>query len=117
MKDKSLISLINFIKEFFEGRDIVWIGVVGFITKNDSVIRIGYLNNVIGPKGVEVSIYNKITGGKNLYIFLFCDFLEFPENAKSINPVWVGFDHYWEVKPINKNEMVDKIFQFIDLYV
>ena len=115
--DTGLNSLINFNKEFFKGRDITWIGTLGFIRINDCVIRIYYLNNVIGPNGFNVSIYNKINGSTNNYNFLFCDFLKFPEKAKSMSPVWHGFNLSWEVEPINKNEMIDKIFEFINLYV
>jgi|688.fasta_scaffold387439_2 hypothetical protein len=114
--DTGIISLINFSKKFFEGRDINWIGSVGFISINDCVVRISYMNH-FGPNGFFVQVDNKTTGSANTYVFMFYEFLTFPDGTKSANPKWKGFDLYWEAEPLNKKDMVDKIFDFIYLYV
>ena len=114
--DTSTLNLINFNKKFFESKDINWIGTVGFISINDCVVRISYMNH-FGPNGFHVQIDNKTTGTNYTYIFMFYEFLKFPDGTKSDNPKWKGFELNWEVEPLNKTDMLDKIFEFIDLYV
>jgi hypothetical protein len=114
--DAGTISLINFSKKFFEGRDINWIGSVGFISINNCVVRISYINH-FGPNGFFVEVDNKTTGSANTYVFMFYEFLTFPEGTKHSSPQWKGNNLSWEVEPLNKIYMIDKIFEFINLYI
>jgi len=114
--DTGMISLINFSKKFFEGKNINWIGSVGFISINNCVVRISYIND-FRANGFHVQVDDKITGANYTYIFMFYEFLTFPDGTKSANPKWKGFDLNWEVEPLNKTDMVDKIFEFINFYV
>jgi hypothetical protein len=124
--DTGMISLINFSKKFFEGKNINWIGSVGFISINNCVVRISYINDCVvrisyindfRANGFHVQVDDKITGANYTYIFMFYEFLTFPDGTKSASPKWKGFDLNWEVEPLNKTDMVDKIFEFINFYV
>jgi hypothetical protein len=48
---------------------------------------------------------------------MFYEFLTFPEGTKHSSPQWKGNNLSWEVEPLNKIYMIDKIFEFINLYI
>jgi hypothetical protein len=68
-------------------------------------------------KGYWVIGLNKKNGIQFKYLFSFNEFLIFPSNAKSLNPIWSKNKLFWEVEPLNKTMMIDNMFKFIDLYV
>jgi hypothetical protein len=109
------LSLVNFNKSFFDyrGGEITWIGAVGFISRKDFVISISM---DMTYNGYWVIGRNKTNGFEFKYIFLFNEFLIFPSNAKSFNPICSKDKLFWEVKPLNKTVMIDKIFNFINLH-
>lgn len=116
MIDYSFHSLVDFNKSFFnyKGGEIIWIGAVGFISRKDFVISISL---DMPYKGYWVIGLNKKNGVQFKYIFLFNEFLIFPSNAKSLNPIWSKNKLFWEVEPLNKTMMIDNMFKFINLYV
>ncbi len=116
MIDYSFHSLVGFNKSFFnyKGGEIIWIGAVGFISRNDFVISISL---DMPYKGYWVIGLNKKNGVQFKYLFLFNEFLIFPSNAKSLNPIWSKNKLFWEVEPLNKLKMIDDMFKFINLYV
>ena len=116
MIDYSFHSLVGFNKSFFnyKGGEIIWIGAVGFISRKDFVISISL---DMPYKGYWVIGLNKKNGVQFKYLFLFNEFLIFPSNAKSLNPIWSKNKLFWEVEPLNKLKMIDDMFKFINLYV
>jgi hypothetical protein len=71
--DTGIIGLINFSKKFFEGRCIKWIGSVGFISINDCVVRISYMNH-FGPNVFLYKLIIKLQEAKIRMCLCFMNF-------------------------------------------